>query len=173
MLRVLQDTVSGKVIVQDPKGFSFKQMSIDMEGAIGLQLSAKSVGYTSIPPPGSDAHVMARLFEAFYSSMKPVTIVSKRVIVANEAKCARGETCFEFSMQLESESEVISTHRNASKTDAVSQHLHETYHGVYINIQYTLSLEVIMPMMKQNMKKSIEFIVEAPVRQRIPSTNPS
>jgi len=123
------------VIVQDPKGFSFKQMSIDMEGAIGLQLSAKSVG----------------LFEAFYSSMKPVTIVSKRVIVANEAKCARGETCFEFSMQLESESE----------------HLHETYHGVYINIQYTLSLEVIMPMMKQNMKKSIEFIVEAPETKAI------
>ena len=41
--------------------------------------------------------------------------------------------------------------------------LHETYHGVYINIQYTLVVDVIMGALKQNMKKSIEFIVEAPV----------
>ena len=49
VLTVLQDTVSGKVIVQDPKGFSFKQMSLEMEGAIGLQLSAKSVGSATHP----------------------------------------------------------------------------------------------------------------------------
>jgi len=129
------DTITGTVVVQDPKGFSFKQITLDLEGAIGLQLSAKSVG----------------LFEAFYSSMKPVTIINKRTSLAQEGKCQRGESTFEFSIEL-----------------ATDNQLHETYHGVYINIQYTLVVDVIMGALKQNMKKSIEFIVEAPESKSVP-----
>ena len=47
--------------------------------------------------------------------------------------------------------------------------LNETYHGVFINIQYTLAAGVKMGMMTADVKKSIEFIVEIPVPMYISS----
>merc|ERR1711990_1226401 len=97
------DTVSGHVVLSSPTPFSHNGVTLDMEGTIGLQLSAKSVG----------------LFEAFYSSMKPVPIITKNVTVAGSGKCPNGKTNLEFAMELDE-----------------SAKLQETYHGVYINIQY-------------------------------------
>lgn len=123
------DVVSGYVALTSPTPFNHNGVTLDMEGTIGLQLSAKSVG----------------LFEAFYSSMKPVPIITKNENLAAPGKCANGQTRLEFSLDLETEGK-----------------LNETYHGVFINIQYTLAVHLKMGMMQQDVKKSIEFIVEIP-----------
>ena len=50
----LQDIVSGVVILQSKGDLTHNGVTLTMDGAVGLQLSAKSVG----------------LFEAFYNSLK-------------------------------------------------------------------------------------------------------
>merc|ERR1711907_380488 len=100
------DTIKGFVLLKSNTPFSHNGVTIDLEGTIGLQLSAKSVG----------------LFEAFYSSMKPVPIINRHENLSGPAKCANGETKLEFELDLNADGK-----------------LHETYHGVFINIQYTLS----------------------------------
>ena len=51
---VLQEVVAGVVIVQSKGDVQHQGISLEMEGTVSLQLSAKSVG----------------LFEAFYNSLK-------------------------------------------------------------------------------------------------------
>jgi len=123
------DTVSGYVLLKSATPFTHSGVTIELEGTIGLQLSAKSVG----------------LFEAFYSSMKPVPIIQKNETLNTGAKCPNGETRYEFAIDLTTDGK-----------------LNETYHGVFINIQYTLAAGVKMGMMTADVKKSIEFIVEIP-----------
>ena len=43
------------------------------------------------------------------------------------------------------------------------QSLYETYHGVFVNIQYNLSVDVPRGMMAKNLSKSVEFLVEKEV----------
>jgi len=40
------------------------------------------------------------------------------------------------------------------------ERLFETYHGVFVNIQYNLRCECIRGMLAKNLTKSLEFIVE-------------
>jgi len=123
------DSITGHVAITTNQPCTFQQLTLDLEGTIGLQLSAKSVG----------------LFEAFYSSMKPVPIIVKNLVLSKGGKCEKGTKTFDFKMDLISDGK-----------------LQETYHGVFINIQYTLAATLKMGMMSQDCKKSIEFIVEVP-----------
>jgi len=47
----------------------------------------------------------------------------------------------------------------------------ESYHGVYINTQYVLTVEVRRGMLAKNMKRSVEFILEVP-EARSPKVSP-
>jgi len=40
------------------------------------------------------------------------------------------------------------------------QTLYETYHGVFVNIQYLLKADMTRPMLAKNLQKTLEFIVE-------------
>lgn len=44
------------------------------------------------------------------------------------------------------------------------QTLYETYHGVFVNIQYLLKADMPRPLLAKNLQKSLEFIVEVQVR---------
>jgi len=44
----------------------------------------------------------------------------------------------------------------------MGEKLLESYHGVFVNIQYVITVEVRRGYMSKNIKRSIEFIVEAP-----------
>ena len=43
------------------------------------------------------------------------------------------------------------------------QKLYETYHGVFVNIQYILQVDIARPLLARNLNKRLEFIVEVPV----------
>ncbi len=49
-----------------------------------------------------------------------------------------------------------------------NQSLYDTYHGVYVNVQYMITVDMQRGMMAKNMKKSKEFIVEVEVCTVLP-----
>jgi len=125
------DKVTGNLIVQTKGGFAHSGITIHMTGIVTLQLSAKSVG----------------LFEAFYNSLKPITMVDYLVPIEKSGKIEDGtaEIPFEFDLK-----------------PLEGQELFETYHGVYVNVTYTLKAELIRKFIGKNLVRSLEFIVELP-----------
>ena len=106
-------------------------ISLIADGAASLQLSAKSMG----------------LFEAFYSSIKPVQLLSHQQDLQPSGKLPDGRHEFEFEFVLQ---------------PVNGEKLHESYHGVFVNLQYVITVEVRRGMLAKSLKRSIEFIVEAP-----------
>ena len=106
-------------------------IGLTAEGSAALQLSAKSVG----------------LFEAFYSSIKPVQLLHYERELQPSGKLPADATDFPFEIELK---------------PVAGERLHESYHGVFVNLQYVITVEVRRGMLSKNIKRSIEFIVEAP-----------
>jgi len=87
------------------------------------------------------------LFEAFYNSLKPVDLLKTQIEVASAGKLPAGTVELPFAFELE---------------PVRNQKLYETYHGVFINIQYVLRVECTRSMLSKNLANTIEFIVEIP-----------
>jgi hypothetical protein len=122
------EKVSGAVVVESQGRMRHGGIKILVEGSAQLQLSARSIG----------------LFEAFYSSLKPVNIMSYEFEVTPSGTVQSGITEFPFEFTLQPFS---------------GQQLHETYHGVYVNTQYMISCDMPRGIMSSNLKKNKEFIV--------------
>jgi len=123
------DRVTGAVVVTSSGRTSHNGIKLSVEGSVTLQLSARSIG----------------LFEAFYSSLKPVEILKYEIEVSPGGKVPDGVTQFPFEFQLRPFNDKV---------------LYDTYHGVYVNIQYLITADMVRGMMAKNLKKSKEFIVE-------------
>ena len=65
-----QDIVKGVIVVQSRGELPHNGIMLSMEGAVNLQLSAKSVG----------------VFEAFYNSLKPIQLVNYSLEIAKPGK---------------------------------------------------------------------------------------
>jgi hypothetical protein len=85
------------------------------------------------------------LFEAFYNSLKPVQLINTTLEVAPSGKLPAGTTELPFELPLKAK-------------DGLK--LYETYHGVFVNIQYTLKVDMQRPMLAKTLTKTIEFIME-------------
>jgi hypothetical protein len=125
------EIVSGHVVVTASGGFSHNGISMQISGQVSLQLSAKSVG----------------LFEAFYNSLKPITLMDYTVEIQKPGKLKDGATELPFEFKLEPLS---------------GQELFETYHGVYVNIAYNLKCDAAKTFFGKNLQKNLEFIVHLP-----------
>ncbi|XP_051971880.1 vacuolar protein sorting-associated protein 26C [Xyrauchen texanus] len=84
------------------------------------------------------------VFEAFYNSVKPIQLVSSviEVVKAGKVPAGRTEIPFEFPLQ--------------PKGNKV---LYETYHGVFVNIQYTLRCDMRRSLLAKDLSKTCEFMV--------------
>jgi len=122
------DVVSGSVVVKSKSGLSHNGITMKMSGTVTLQLSAKSVG----------------LFEAFYNSLKPITILDYDAEIQKSGKI-KGlmEYPFEFTLN-----------------PFEGQTIYETYHGVYVNIQYLLKVDLAGSFFSKSLSKTLEFVVE-------------
>jgi hypothetical protein len=87
------------------------------------------------------------LFEAFYSSLQPVQLMNYTIEVSPSNKMAAGTVEFPFEFKLR---------------PFDGKQLYETYHGVYVNVQYSITATMNRGMMSSALKKSLEFIVEIP-----------
>lgn len=85
------------------------------------------------------------LFEAFYNSIKPIRLFDYTIEVAKAGKIPDGTTEIPFEFKLEA---------------LPNQTLYETYHGVYVNVQYFLQCDLFRPLLSKNLQKKLEFIVE-------------
>lgn len=86
------------------------------------------------------------LFEAFYNSLKPIQLMSFVVEVQKASKLPAGLTEIPFEIPLKAKP---------------GQTLYETYHGVFVNIQYTLRCDMKRSTFNKDLNRVIEFIVEA------------
>uniref|UniRef100_A0A4W3H7S5 Vacuolar protein sorting-associated protein 26C n=1 Tax=Callorhinchus milii TaxID=7868 RepID=A0A4W3H7S5_CALMI len=142
------ETLSGVVIISSKETVPHQGITLTMEGVVNLQLSAKSVG----------------VFEAFYNSVKPISLISSNIEVAKAGKLPNGRTEIPFEFPL------------TVKNNKV---LYETYHGVFVNIQYTLRCDMRRPLLAKDLTKTCEFIVHSLrtslprflIRGRLDSTN--
>lgn len=125
------DVVKGVVVVSAKSDLSHNGLTLTMEGSVNLQLSAKSVG----------------VFEAFYNSLKPIQLVQYSIDLAKPGKIPHGNTEIPFEMPLRSKG-------------GTSKKLYETYHGVFINIMYTLKADMKRSLLNKDLQKVSEFIVE-------------
>ncbi|XP_020287618.1 Down syndrome critical region protein 3 homolog isoform X2 [Pseudomyrmex gracilis] len=85
------------------------------------------------------------IFEAFYNSVKPIQLVQYTLDVAPSGKIPSGTTEIPFELPLKPRG---------------SKSLYETYHGVFVNIQYLIRCDIKRSFLAKDVSKSLEFIVE-------------
>jgi hypothetical protein len=85
------------------------------------------------------------MFEAFYNSIKPIQVLNYTVELAKPGKIPSGTTEIPFELPLKPKS---------------GKKLYETYHGVFVNIMYTLKCDMKRSLLAKDLQKVSEFIVE-------------
>jgi len=125
------EDVAGRILFESKNESKHEGITLSVEGTVNMQLSSKNVG----------------LFEAFYNSVKPITLISYSVEVSKGGRIPLGRTEIPFELPLKPK---------GRKT------LFETYHGVFISIQYTIKCEVKRSMLTKDLIKVVEFMVESP-----------
>ncbi|CAG5131257.1 unnamed protein product [Candidula unifasciata] len=85
------------------------------------------------------------VFEAFYNSLKPIQLLSYTLEVAKPGKLPPGKTEIPFEVPLKPK---------PGKT------LYETYHGVFVNIQYLVRVDMKRSLLNKDLQKQTEFIIE-------------
>lgn len=91
----------------------------------------------------------AGLFDSFYNSVAPMEVVYFHLPIAAPGKVPLGISKFPFEFELQGNDR---------------QQLFETYHGVYISVTYEIVCDCVRGILKNNLHKTLEFIVEVPVR---------
>ncbi|XP_055063285.1 vacuolar protein sorting-associated protein 26C [Misgurnus anguillicaudatus] len=84
------------------------------------------------------------VFEAFYNSVKPIQLVSTNIEVVKPGKVPAGRTEIPFEFPLQAKGNRV---------------LYETYHGVFVNIQYTLRCDMRRSLLAKDLSKTCEFMV--------------
>eukprot|EP00057_Strongylocentrotus_purpuratus_P033244 XP_790710.3 PREDICTED: Down syndrome critical region protein 3 [Strongylocentrotus purpuratus] len=84
-------------------------------------------------------------FEAFYNSIKPIPLLSVTLNAAKPGKIPAGKTEIPFEVPLKAK---------------LNKTLYETYHGVFVNVQYTLKAQAKRSLLAKDLVKTIEFIIE-------------
>ncbi|XP_071959166.1 vacuolar protein sorting-associated protein 26C-like [Antedon mediterranea] len=131
------EVLAGVVVVDSKGELQHQGINLLIEGLVTLQLSSKSVG----------------LFEAFYSSLKPITLLNYSLVVAKPGKLPSGRTEIPFEVPLKPKG---------------NKALHETYHGVFVNIQYLIKTDIKRPLLAKDLTKTVEFIIEyKPQKEKI------
>jgi len=123
------EKIAGTVIVIGRGEVVHSGISLSLEGTVNMQLSAKSVG----------------MFEAFYNSVKPITVLNTILELVKPGKLPSGTTEIPFEIPIR---------HLKNKT------LFESYHGVFINIQYLIKCDMKRSLLNKDLSKSTEFIIE-------------
>jgi len=85
------------------------------------------------------------IFEAFYQSVKPIQICQSVIEASGPGKLPSGKVEIPFEVPLIPRANKI---------------MYETYHGVFINIQYTLRCDLKRSFLAKDISKVAQFIVE-------------
>lgn len=84
-------------------------------------------------------------FDAFYNSVKPVQLMMCSLEIARAGRFPSGTTEIPFE---------------APVTPLLNKVLYESYHGVFINVQYLLKAVIKRNFLNKDIHKTLEFVVE-------------
>lgn len=125
------ESVSGIVVISCSTETRHEGVNLTIDGIVNLELSSKCIGQ----------------YESFYNSVKPIQLVLNTfAICKGSGKFPHGTTEIPFMFTLQ-----------GSQTKV----LYETYHGVFINIQYFIKVDMKRGLLAKDLEKSCEFIVES------------
>lgn len=125
------EIVAGLILLQTNSDIKHDGIFLTMEGSVNLQLSSKNVG----------------IFDAFYNSVKPIQLVQYTLDVAPPGKIPSSRIPFEIPFEL-------------PLKPRGKKPLYETYHGVFVNIQYLIRCDIKRNFLAKDISKTLEFIVE-------------
>jgi len=83
-------------------------------------------------------------FDSFWKSLKPIHLLQLTLQVTPPGKLPVGTTELPFEFKLE---------------PLTGQTLYETYHGVFVNVQYTINVDCPRPLLAKNLSTGLEFII--------------
>lgn len=103
---------------------------MSLDGSVNLTLSNKSAG----------------IFDQFSNSIKPFQLLNSSIQLAGPAKLPQGfsELAFEFPLTCSKESKI----------------LYETYHGIFVNINYMIKCDIKRSFLAKSVQKSQQFVIQ-------------
>uniref|UniRef100_A0A6G1S8D3 Down syndrome critical region protein 3 n=1 Tax=Aceria tosichella TaxID=561515 RepID=A0A6G1S8D3_9ACAR len=122
--------ISGKLILDNKYELKHDGILLSLEGFVDISASLKSVN----------------LLSAFSGSTRSIPLVDFTHELTKPGRLYPGETVIPFKMLID------------GCVDAAT--LHETYHGVYISIQYFIKCRIKRPIFFKDLVEAREFIIE-------------
>lgn len=134
-----QEPISGLLQIHCPTETKHDGILCTLDGTVNLTLSNKSVG----------------IFEAFSNSVKPLQLINNTIQLAAPGKLTAGfsELAFEFSLICQKEPKI----------------LFETYHGIFININYTIKCDIKKSFLAKSIQKSQQFVIQYKPKPKVPA----
>ena len=136
LLRFEQEVIKGLVQIHCPTDTKHDGIVLTIDGTVNLQLGNKNVG----------------LFDTFSNSIKPIQLLNTTLHLEPAGKLSQGFTDIPFEFPL-----------TCTKEPKV---LFETYHGVFVNINYVLKCDVKRSFLAKSVQKVQQFVIQYKVRQR-------
>lgn len=129
-LSQLQESISGLLQIHCPTEAKHDGIVVTIEGLVNLMLGSKSTG----------------IFEPFSNSIKPFQLLNSAIQLAGAGKLQQGfsELAFEFPLQCIKEPKI----------------LYETYHGIFININYSIKCDIKRSFLAKSVQKAQQFVIQ-------------
>ncbi|KCV69399.1 hypothetical protein H696_03830 [Fonticula alba] len=129
------ECVSGTILIDGRKRSSHNGITLTLKGTVLMKHSSRNTG----------------AFEAFYNSVRPIDLIFHTLELAPAGKLPSTILELPFSIPLLPTAEEFP--------------LYETYHGVFVSIQYNIRVDVKgRSFMSGDLSETIEFLLENPPR---------
>ncbi|XP_053616634.1 vacuolar protein sorting-associated protein 26C [Plodia interpunctella] len=128
------ETIAGVAVVESSGDVRHEGLTLLVEGCVNLQLSTKNVG----------------IFEAFSNSIKPLNLLYTTIELAPPGKIPVGTTEIPFEIPLRARQAVSPGYPG----------LLETYHGVFVNVMYTIKCSMKRSFLNKPLNASCQFFVQ-------------
>ncbi|XP_064074620.1 vacuolar protein sorting-associated protein 26C isoform X2 [Vanessa tameamea] len=135
------EIIAGVVIVDTAADLRHEGLTLTMEGSVNLQISSKNAG----------------IFDAFSNNIRPINLINTSIELAAAGKMPIGVTEIPFEMPL------------VGRQSSMSLGLLETYHGVFVNVMYTLKCSMKRSFLNKPLNASCQFFVQYKQQERPPS----
>ncbi|XP_050672967.1 vacuolar protein sorting-associated protein 26C [Leptidea sinapis] len=127
------ENLTGVVVVDSSFGdIRHEGLTLTLEGSVNLQVSSKNAG----------------LFDAFSSNIKPITLINTSLELAPAGKIPVGITEIPFEIPLK------------GRPTSAGPGLLETYHGVFVNVLYTIKCSMKRSFLNKPLNTSCQFFVQ-------------
>lgn len=138
MYSQIQESISGLLQIHCPTEIKHDGIACTLDGTVNLTLGNKSVG----------------IFESFSNSVKPLQLLNSTIQLAAAGKLGQGfsELAFEFPLNCIKEPKI----------------LYETYHGIFININYTIKCDIKRSFLAKSIQKSQQFVIQYKPKAKVP-----